>query len=129
MQVAAGLRHRRELNHPAHGKWEITDRLVKVEDSSTGGEKPHDVKWFFHVAPDLTLESDATSEQLILVKDAAGSALVRIVLPAEVKVQIESSWYSASYGHKQPNQRLVATWRGPIPDEGLRFAWGFQRVQ
>jgi len=45
-----------------------------------------------------------------------------------VEMRIERGWYSPKYGHKERNPALVATWRGEIPIDGIRFDWHFRYV-
>jgi hypothetical protein len=118
MQAAPGVRHRREVNHPQTGVWEITDRVE--------GEGIHALSWFFHFAPDLSLHPGGADECVVV--EEHGSPFVVVVPPTGVHLEIKSGWYSLRYGHKEPNPLLLATWRGEIPVGELSFAWKFQYV-
>jgi hypothetical protein len=116
IQAAPGVRHRREMNHPEAGVWEITDNLQ--------GEGVHDVSWFFHFAPDLSLCWSTASEYLVVQE--GNSPCVTVLPPRDVAVRIESGWYSSGYGQKEPNPLLRATWQGRMPVGGVTFSWKFQ---
>jgi len=118
IEAAPGVWHRRELHHPAVGIWEINDDL-----EAKGG---HKVSWFFHLAPDLSVSRSATFEHLVLKID--GSLHVILVPPSGVQLDIRTGWYSSSYGRKEPNPLLVASWCGEIPLAGIRFSWRFKQV-
>ncbi len=114
MQTRAGVHHQREIIHPAAGVWEISDTLQA--DSTT-----HEVKWFYHFAPDLTVQQ---LNGRVWVKDDIGSFSMDIIPPAEVKLSIEVGEFSSNYGRKQPNQILIATWQGAVSE--TRFVWKFE---
>jgi len=118
VQAAPGVWHQRELRHPCAGAWVVSDHVE--------GEGFHDLRWFFHFAPDLSLRWDDASEHLLVGE--RGSPYVIVAPPAGVRVHIKSGWYSSRYGHKEPNPLLMATWRGEIPIGGASFGWKFQHV-
>ena len=113
-----GVTVKREIYHPISGSWHIADTL--------SGQGDHNVEWFFHFAPDLSLRRDRTFEHLTV--EACGTPYVVIKPPQEVEMRIERGWYSPKYGHKERNPALVATWRGEIPIDGIRFDWHFRYV-
>ncbi len=115
MQTRAGVRHQREINHPASGDWEIIDTLHA--HSTT-----HEVKWFFHFAPDLTVEQQ---DGRVWVKNNEDNFLIELMPPADVILNIEAGEFSSNYGRKQPNQVVVAKWQGTV--SGTRFIWKIQR--
>lgn len=116
LQLAPDLVHRREVHHPHPGVWEVIDDLE--------GEARHQLSWFFHFAPSLSLRWSASSEHLMVEEHDSPYAIV--VPPSGVHVDIRTGWYSSSYGHKEPTPLLVATWRGEIPAAGLHFSWKFK---
>jgi len=118
MQTAPGVWHRREVHHPCSGRWEVADCLE--------GEGIHELSWFFHFAPDLSLRWCDGSEHLSVERH--GVPCMLIVPPAGVQVHIKCGWYSPSYGQKESNSLLAATWHGGIPIGGVRFGWKFLYV-
>ncbi|MHB1295054.1 MAG: alginate lyase family protein [Anaerolineae bacterium] len=115
LRAAPGVWHRREVQHPRAGVWEITDHVE--------GEGAHDLTWYFHLAPSLTVRWSDVSEGFLIEQD--NEPRVIALSPTGVQVQIRSSWYSPSYGVKEPAPMLVGTWRGGIPIGGMRFHWAF----
>jgi hypothetical protein len=113
-----GVTAKREIYHPVPGSWHIADTL--------SGQGDHNVEWFFYFAPDLSLRRDRAFEHLTV--EACGTPYVVIKPPQAVEVRIERGWYSPKYGHKERNLALVATWRGEIPIDGIRFDWHFRYV-
>ncbi len=118
VQAAPGVWHQRELRHPRAGAWVVTDYVE--------GEGIHDLRWFFHFAPDLSLRWSDASEHFLV--EERGSSYVTVVPPPGVQVHIKSGWYSSRYGYREPNPLLVATWRGEIPIGGASFGWKLQHV-
>jgi hypothetical protein len=118
MQVTPDVRHRREVNHPEAGLWEVTDNLA--------GDGVHDVSWFFHFAPGLSLCRVDTTESILVQEH--GTPFVLVIPPVGVQVDLGSGWYSSRYGIKEPNPELIATWRGDIPSDGVNFGWKFQLI-
>jgi hypothetical protein len=119
VQAAPSVWHQRELRHPRAGAWVVTDHVE--------GEGIHDLRWFFHFAPDLFLRWDDASEHFLV--EERGSPYVIVIPPPGVQVHIKNGWYSSRYGHKEPNPLLVATWHEEIPADGARFGWKFQYVR
>ncbi|MBI5931817.1 MAG: alginate lyase family protein [Chloroflexi bacterium] len=117
MQTRAGVRHERAIHHPAVGIWEITDTLHG--DSTT-----HDVKWFYHFAPDLTLQQ---SDGRVWAKNVREDFTIEVIVPAEVQLTIEAGEYSSNYGRRQSNQVIIATWQGAISE--IRFVWKFSKME
>jgi hypothetical protein len=123
MQTRAGVRHEREINHPNKGVWEILDILT---DPPSANVTTHDLKWFFHFAPDLKLVLQGDG---IAINDAQGHPFLQVIPPANVVIEIAAGEVSFNYGRKQPNQVIIATWQGAIPQDGVRFAWKFNSQQ
>jgi len=118
VQPAPGLWHRREICHARAGVWEVIDHVE--------GEGNHDLSWFFHFAPRLSVRwSDAPGNLLV---EERGRPYVMVVPAAGVQLQIKSGWHSSRYGCKESNSLLVATWRGGIPVGGLRLGWKFRHI-
>jgi hypothetical protein len=109
---------KREIYHPVPGSWQIADTL--------SGHGVHDIDWFFHFAPDLSLRWDRSSDHL--AAEACGTPYVKIKPPQDVELDIKRGWYSPKYGHKERNPVLVATWHGEIPIDGILFDWYFRYV-
>lgn len=116
MQATPRVRHQREVNHPCAGVWKINDHFV--------GDGVHEVSWFFHLAPNLTLSQTDTLQNVLV--EADDRPFVSVTAPLGAQVHIQSSWYSSGYGIKEINPVLVATWRGLVPSQGASFAWEFR---
>ncbi|KAB2860097.1 MAG: hypothetical protein F9K46_10540 [Anaerolineae bacterium] len=93
-----------------------------MSDNLQADSTTHEVKWFYHFAPDLTVEQQ---NRRVLVKNDAASFSIDVNPPAEVKLSIEMGEFSSNYGRKQPNQILIATWQGAVSE--MRFVWKFER--
>ena len=119
MQAVPGVKHQREINHPEAGVWEVTDTLL--------GERVHNVSWFFHFAPDLSLRLSDDFKPLIIGEK--GKKLIIASPPPDVCIQTGSSWYSKNYGVKVENPLLKAFWEGEIPSSGKSFCWIFESIE
>lgn len=109
----------RELAHPRPGVWEVVDKF-------SGQNEAHEVSWSFHFAPGLTLRQDNSSANVIV--EQRGEPYVMILPPAGVRLEIGNSWYSYSYGQKEPNPILRANWEGEISSNSTDFCWKLARV-
>ncbi len=118
MDLASGLRHRRELDHPRPGLWNLSDSL--------SGEGTHRVNWLFHIAPELTCSSGIGDSGIVLEK--RGRPLISITPPENVTVTASSGWISRSYGVKQQNVVLQGIWEGSLASTSVNFEWRFARV-
>jgi hypothetical protein len=110
----------RELAHPRQGVWELVDKF-------TGHDESHKVSWFFHFAAGLTLRWVDISENLIV--EERGKPYFLVFPPKGVCVEVKRGWVSYSYGNKETNAMLQASWRGKIPSNGINFCWKFLNVQ
>jgi hypothetical protein len=118
MQIRSGILHRRELNHPNPGTWEITDYVQS--------DAFHSLFWYFHFSPKLSLHQN---EDIVLVRTkATDHPFVNIQVPSKVTGNIGEGWFSRWYGQKETNPLLQATWQGRIPPEGKEFTWRFQNI-
>ncbi|MHB0858713.1 MAG: alginate lyase family protein [Anaerolineae bacterium] len=115
LRAAPDVWHRREVQHPRAGVWEIADHVE--------GEGPHHLCWYFHLAPGLSVRWSEVSEGFLIEQDNVPRVIA--LSPTGVQVHIRSSWYSSSYGIKEPAPMLVGTWHGGIPIGGMRFHWAF----
>jgi hypothetical protein len=106
----------RELAHPHPGIWELVDKFA-------GDNEFHKFCWYFHFAESLTLHYDELSE--ILLVEENGKPFVVVFPPKSVGLEIRSGWSSQSYGMKEPNPILEATWQGKIPSSSIIFCWKF----
>lgn len=103
----------RSIAHPRRGVWHVED-VVSARD-------PVAVTWTFNFAPDLRLD---TSQRTVLVEKPGLAVPFAIVsTPSDVSSGIESGWYSADYGHKARNQRLVCRPGVQVGPEPRAFYW------
>jgi hypothetical protein len=73
-----------------------TGELI-IEDRFEGSGV-HTFEWFFHVAPEIHVESRGTDMEL----QAAGGILSLTFEGADLKSSCSQGWYSPSYGRRQP---------------------------
>jgi hypothetical protein len=86
------------------------------------------MEWFFHFAPGLELNLDATRNIATVLKD--GRPFVTVKIPdGGVRARLRDGWYSHQYGSKQPNRELYAQWQGELGSSGVSFRWRFQIVE
>lgn len=104
----------RQLVHTQQGAWELIDEFTSHAES-------HKITWFFHFAEGLTLRWIDSSANVMVEHNGKPFAIV--YLPKGVRIEIKSGWVSRSYGIKEPNSILAATWEGQISSEGVSFCW------
>jgi hypothetical protein len=113
------VEHIRELVHPRPGVWELVDKFY-------GHNESHKVSWFFHFTAGLTLRWADLSESVIV--EDHGKPYVVVFPPKGVCVEFKSGWVSNSYGNKEINTLLEATWRGELPSSSIGFCWKFLSI-
>ena len=91
------------------------------------GEGEHNLCWFFHLAPGLSVERDETSFNSLIIK-ISDSPYVKFCAPSDVQLNIQDSWYSAQYAYKEVNPCLVALWDGPLPEGKISFNWKINSI-
>jgi hypothetical protein len=115
MHLPHGVWHKREINHPKAGIWEITDHMEC--------EGTHTITWFFHFPPDLTLQQE--DDRVNVMINESNKPFVQINTSLDIRLEIRSGWYSFNYCRKEPNPLLLGNWHGEIPIGGINFDWRF----
>jgi hypothetical protein len=118
VQTASGVCHIRELRREQRRRWKLIDSVL--------GEGKHSLTWYFHFAPDLSLEQLRGEDQVEVC--VGGSPICVLTVPRDLRIEIGSGWYSGGYGSRIPNPQLVARWEGEIPPTGLRYVWTLERA-
>ncbi len=119
LDLGSSLRQTRKLEFKNKGIWAITD--------SIRGSGEHEVTWFFHFSPELTLHNEMPGSGRLIVKNLE-TIIAVLFAPSGVSLKIQTGWYSEQYQKKRENTCLKASWKGIIPDKGMDFSWEIQHI-
>ena len=115
---SSGVKFVRKLSHPLPDTWELIDTIT--------GHSEHRIEWFFHFAAGLSLHWVDFSESVIV--EDHDKSYVTVFPPKGIQMDIKSGWVSNTYGKKELNQLLHASWNGEILSGSNSFCWKFLSI-
>lgn len=111
-RLEAPVTHRRRFRHDRRSG------ALEIEDMLAGGGA-HDLIWSFHFHPDVQVALGAQNVAL----RAGGRAWSLTWSDAALSARLEDSWFSPSYGVREPTKALRLERKGVAVSEG---SWRFE---